>query len=121
VLRLFYSAADAFVTVPWYEPFGITPLEAMACGTPVIGSRVGGIQHTVVHGQTGYLVPPRDPDALAERLSFVLQRPGVRGLLGRAGHRRVRAHFTWARVAELAEAAYLEALAGRRRVPREAA
>src|SRR5262249_58509935 len=60
-LRDYYLAADVFVTTPWYEPFGITPVEAMACGTPVVGAAVGGIRSTVVDGQTGFLVPPRDP------------------------------------------------------------
>src|SRR4051794_24912405 len=60
-LKYYYSAADVFVSVPWYEPFGITPVEAMACGTPVVGSNVGGIKYTVRDGETGYLVPPRDP------------------------------------------------------------
>src|SRR5690606_19942270 len=46
-LKYYYSAADVFVTMPWYEPFGITPLESMACGTPVVGARVGGIKYTV--------------------------------------------------------------------------
>jgi glycosyltransferase involved in cell wall biosynthesis len=63
-----YSAADVFVTMPWYEPFGITPLEAMACGTPVIGSDVGGIKYTVKHGTTGFLVPSQNTDALADCL-----------------------------------------------------
>jgi glycosyltransferase involved in cell wall biosynthesis len=51
VLKYYYSAADAFVTTPWYEPFGITPIEAMACGTPVIGAAVGGIKFTVKESQ----------------------------------------------------------------------
>ncbi|WP_228527160.1 glycosyltransferase [Noviherbaspirillum soli] len=51
-LRDYYSAADVFVTTPWHEPFGVTPLEAMACSVPVIGSAVGGIKHTVVDGRT---------------------------------------------------------------------
>ena len=55
-LKYFYSAADIFVSTPWYEPFGITPLEAMASGTVVIGSNVGGIKYSVVDGQTGFLV-----------------------------------------------------------------
>jgi glycosyltransferase involved in cell wall biosynthesis len=59
-LRTWYSAADVFVTVPWYEPFGITPLEAMACGVPVVGSAVGGIKMSVAEGETGFLVPQRD-------------------------------------------------------------
>ncbi len=52
-LKYYYSAADVFISTPWYEPFGITPLEAMACGTPVIGANVGGIKHTVVDERNG--------------------------------------------------------------------
>jgi glycosyltransferase involved in cell wall biosynthesis len=93
-----YSAADVFVTMPWYEPFGITPVEAMACGTPVIGARVGGIQHSVRDGVTGFLVPPRDVEALAERLLAVLQDETLRRRLGAAGIVRAREHFTWQHV-----------------------
>lgn len=99
-LRDFYVAADVFVTTPWYEPFGITPLEAMACGTVVVGSAVGGIQHTVVDGVTGYLVPPRDPESLAEVLAYLQANPAHAAALGRAGMRRVRSSYTWERVAE---------------------
>ena len=103
-LRTCYAAADVFVTTPWYEPFGITPLEAMACGKPVIGSAVGGIQYSVVDGVTGFLVPPHDPAALAARLGQLQQNPTLAQALGRAGVRRVRSMFTWQRVArELAE------------------
>src|SRR5699024_9529423 len=66
-LRRYYCASDVFVTTPWYEPFGMTPVEAMACATPVIGSDTGGIRYSVRDGETGFLVPPRDPDRLAER------------------------------------------------------
>jgi D-inositol-3-phosphate glycosyltransferase len=59
-LKYYYSAADVFISTPWYEPFGITPLESMACGTPVIGSDVGGIRYTVKDGETGYLVPAKN-------------------------------------------------------------
>lgn len=69
VLRLFYSGADVFVTTPWFEPFGSTRVEAMACGVPVVGADVGGMHSTVVDGQTGYLVPPKAPAALAARLA----------------------------------------------------
>ena len=104
-LRDCYAAADVFVTTPWYEPFGITPLEAMACGTPVIGSAVGGIQYSIVDGVTGYLVPPRDPAALAARLAHLHAHPALAAALGRAGIHRVRTLFTWDRVAgELATA-----------------
>lgn len=98
-LRDWYVAADVFVTTPWYEPFGITPLEAMACGIPVIGSAVGGVQYTVQHGITGYLVAPRDPPALAARLDELRRKPGLGVALGRAGVRRVRTHFSWDEVA----------------------
>ncbi len=98
-LRTVYSAADVFVTTPWYEPFGITPVEAMACGCPVVGAAVGGIQDTVVHGRTGYLVPPNDPVALAERLTQLGAKPALAQRMGRAGLARARRFFTWARVA----------------------
>ena len=88
-----------FVTTPWYEPFGITPLEAMACGRPVVGSAVGGIQHTVVDGVTGFLVPPKDPGALAQRLAQLAANPALGAAMGRAGIRRVRADYTWDSVA----------------------
>jgi D-inositol-3-phosphate glycosyltransferase len=103
-LRACYAAADVFATTPWYEPFGITPLEAMACGKPVIGSSVGGIQYSVVDGVTGFLVPPHDPAALAARLAQLQRNPTLAQALGRAGMRRVRSMFTWERVArELAD------------------
>jgi glycosyltransferase involved in cell wall biosynthesis len=98
-LRDWYLAADVFVTTPWYEPFGITPLEAMACGTPVIGSEVGGVRYTVVHGVTGFLVPPHDPPALAARLLELQRNPALGAAMGRAGVRRVRQLFTWEQVA----------------------
>jgi D-inositol-3-phosphate glycosyltransferase len=110
-LKYYYSAADAFVTVPWYEPFGITPVEAMACGTPVIGSNVGGIKYTVRDGETGYLVPPRDPDRIAERLAHLYQHPKLLSLLSRQAVRRANDLFTWEKVARAAAAVYEEVLA----------
>jgi D-inositol-3-phosphate glycosyltransferase len=98
-LRDWYVAADVFVTTPWYEPFGITPLEAMACGTPVIGSAVGGIGYTVQHGRTGFLVPPEDPPALARRLLLLQCQPALAAAMGQAGVQRVRSQFTWQQVA----------------------
>jgi D-inositol-3-phosphate glycosyltransferase len=98
-LRYYYSAANVFVTTPWYEPFGITPLEAMACGTPVVGTAVGGIKSTVVDGDTGYLVPPNDPEALAEKLAWLERHPQLAQRMGWAGMRRAYQHFTWRNVA----------------------
>jgi D-inositol-3-phosphate glycosyltransferase len=100
LLRYYYSAADVFVSTPWYEPFGITPLEAMACGTPVIGSNVGGIKYTIVDGETGYLVPPKNPLALATKLKLVLEQPRLKAQMGQAGLRRVQDRFTWGVVAQ---------------------
>jgi hypothetical protein len=105
-LAAYYAACDVFVTTPWYEPFGITPLEAMASARPVVGSAVGGIQHSVVDGVTGFLVAPRDPAALADRLDHLQSDPALARAMGRAGARRVRANFTWSRVAEELEAVY---------------
>ena len=102
----YYSAADVFATTPWYEPFGITPLEAMGCGTPVVGAAVGGIKHTVIDGVTGYLVPPHDPAALAERLARFHRNPELARAFGRAGIRHVASRYTWRKVARDIERTY---------------
>jgi glycosyltransferase involved in cell wall biosynthesis len=105
-LREFYAAADVFVTTPWYEPFGITPIEAMACARPVVGADVGGIRYSVVDGKTGFLVPPRDPDSLAERLARLARDPALGERMGEAGFERVHTSFTWSRVAHMLEDVY---------------
>lgn len=105
-LRDYYSAGDVMVTTPWYEPFGLTPLEAMACGLPVIGADVGGIAFTVRHGATGLLVPPQAPDALAAALRVLLADPARRACMGRMGRRRVVEEFSWRVVAERTAALY---------------
>lgn len=93
-------SSDIVVTVPWYEPFGIVPLEAMACGRPIVGSAVGGLLDTIVPGRTGELVPPRDSDTLAETLRRLLDDPIRRAAYGQAGPVRVRDDYRWERVAE---------------------
>ena len=113
-LRFYYGAADVFVTTPWYEPFGITPLEAMACGTPVIGSNVGGIKFSVRDGETGYLVPPHDPQAIAERLHDVLLDPRMRAVFRSQAVRRVHDLFTWRHVTAQIAGLYERLLRGDR-------
>jgi glycosyltransferase involved in cell wall biosynthesis len=92
-------SADVVACVPWYEPFGIVPLEAMACGTPVVASAVGGLVDTVVDGLTGLHVPPRAPGALAAALNRVLGDPRLAAELGAAGLERARARYGWDTVA----------------------
>jgi glycosyltransferase involved in cell wall biosynthesis len=99
LLKLYYSAADAFVATPWYEAFGMTSIEAMACGTPVVASRVGGLQYSVLDERTGFLVPPNDPVALANRLRDVCCSPRLAERLASAGVRRAYALFRWERIA----------------------
>lgn len=106
VLRYYYSAADVFITTPWYEPFGITPLEAMACGTPVIGSNVGGIKFSVLDGETGYLVPPNQPDEIAHRLMHLYNHPALLATLSRQAIRRANDRFTWQKVADTVATLY---------------
>lgn len=109
-LRHYYSAADVFASMPWYEPFGITPVEAMACARPVIGADVGGIKSTVLDGVTGYLVPARDCASLAERLARLQRQPELARAMGEAGRERACEHFTWQRVARQVMAIYRDVL-----------
>ena len=91
-------SADAVVCVPWYEPFGLVPLEAMACGVPVVVSAVGGLVDTVIHGTTGLHVPPRRPDALANTLRELLADPTAGESYGIAGSDRARSRYAWQRI-----------------------
>jgi D-inositol-3-phosphate glycosyltransferase len=99
MLKYYYAAADIFITTPWYEPFGITPLEAMACGTPVIGANVGGIKYSVVDGETGGLVSPNNPDELAAKVMELMADKDMLHQMGLNAIERVNRYFTWANVA----------------------
>jgi alpha-maltose-1-phosphate synthase len=112
-----YSHAAVFVCPSIYEPFGLINLEAMACGTPVVASRVGGIPEVVVDGETGWLVAPGDPAALAGALREALADPGRARRMGEAGRRRVEAQFSWDRIAARTLDVYRDAIADHRRAP----
>ncbi|MCU0302273.1 MAG: glycosyltransferase [Candidatus Nanopelagicales bacterium] len=103
-------SADIMLCLPWYEPFGMVPLEAMACGLPVVGSGVGGLRDTIEDGRTGLLVPPRSPDAAALAVRRLLAAPGLRTAMSEHGPRVAAERYDWARVGQATEAVYLELL-----------
>lgn len=93
-------SADVVACTAWFEPFGTVPLEAMACGVPVVASAVGGLVDSVVHDVTGRLVPPGRPRECAAAVSAILQEDFLRRSLGLAGRDRACARYSWCRVAE---------------------
>jgi D-inositol-3-phosphate glycosyltransferase len=97
-LPALYRSADVVACVPWYEPFGIVPVEAMACGIPVVVAAVGGLADTVIHNVTGVHVPPRQPDEIAAALRRVLADPALCRSLGVAGRARATRHYAMDRV-----------------------
>ena len=113
-LRVLYSHASVFVTPSLYEPFGIINLEAMSCGTPVVGSAVGGIPEIIVDGKTGFLVPlkaksetdfePADPEAfrhgIADKLNLILGDESLAKKLGEASRKRAIDVFSWKSIAK---------------------
>jgi glycosyltransferase involved in cell wall biosynthesis len=101
-----YRSADVLAAAPWYEPFGLTPLEAMACGVPVVGTAVGGLTDTVVDGVTGDLVPPRDPRALGGALRRLVTDDVRRFSYAAAAVDRATQSYSWRRIATRLAAVY---------------
>jgi D-inositol-3-phosphate glycosyltransferase len=99
LLPTYYAAADITVVPSMYESFGLVAVESMACATPVVAARVGGLTTTVQDGVTGYLVPWRDPALYAERLALLLTNPSLRRQMGRNAV-ATAARYDWMRVAE---------------------
>ena len=108
LLPYYYAAAEMVVMPSHYESFGMVALESMAMGTPVIASEVGGLAHLVRDGYNGYLVPSRDPAALAARILDVLECEGCRRRLGRQALLYAQG-FDWSKIVEKMHAAYVEA------------
>ena len=100
--------AMVFAIPSIYEPLGIVNLEAMACGTAVVGSRTGGLPEVVADGQTGLLVPPGEPESLAEALNALIRDPDRAAAMGQAGRKRAVAEFGWAAIAAQTAALYAE-------------
>ncbi|MCC6188141.1 MAG: glycosyltransferase [Anaerolineales bacterium] len=108
----YYAAADAVIMPSHYESFGMVALEAMACGTPVIASEVGGLAYLVRDGETGFHVPDRDPEILSERICDILTDPQLRQALGEQAARHARA-YAWPLIADRILEVYQAVLAGR--------
>lgn len=105
-----YSSSDVFVSSSWYEGFGLPPLEAMACGAPVVTTDSGGINDFAEHGRNALIVPPRDPNKLAEAILKVLNDEQLAKKLVREGIRTVK-KFTWRKTVDKTEKAFSEAMA----------
>ena len=109
-LPAYYNAADVCVVPSWYESFGLVALESMACGTPVIASRVGGLPTIVKDGITGYLVPWRCPEPFADRLDILLNNPVINRSMGEAARSRALT-MGWSAVADRLLSLYRSLLA----------
>jgi len=110
-LQPLYARAAVVVCPSRREGFGVACAEAMAFGRPVVASAVGGLLDLVVHGETGLLVPPRDPAALRTAVGQLIADRELRQRLGAAGRERIRMHFSWAAATDATLAAYESALA----------
>ena len=104
-LPFYYNAADVCVVPSYYESFGLVALESMACGTPVVASRVGGLPTIVHHGHTGYLKSWRCPESFANSVEMILSSAGLQEKMGEAARRRAEA-MGWSQVAEMVEREY---------------
>jgi D-inositol-3-phosphate glycosyltransferase len=109
MLPYYYSAADVLVMPSHYESFGMVALEAMACGTPVVASQVGGLAFLVQDGITGYVVPDGDPDILGERLTNLISDPVLRQRMGEQAAEYARS-YAWERIASQIRSVYESAL-----------
>jgi glycosyltransferase involved in cell wall biosynthesis len=110
LLYYYYCAADVTIIPSYYEPFGMTALEALACGSSVIASRVGGLKTTVREGEVGFQFEAQDPRDLAERIGYLVEHPDVNVRLQRNARPYVERHYSWRAVSQRVAAVYREAL-----------
>ena len=106
------SHSTLFACPSVYEPLGIVNLEAMACGTAVVASKVGGIPEVVADGETGLLVPPDEPEALAESITALTRDRDRAKAMGAAGRQRAQSQFDWGKIAEQTAELYRSVVAG---------
>ena len=109
VKTMYYKAADVFCLPSTMnaESFGIVNLEAMACGVPIVSSTIGGIPAVVRDGENGLLVPPKDSEALADAIIYLLGNEDVREKMGKSGRKKVE-DYSWEKIAEMTEKVYEE-------------
>lgn len=109
-LPVYYGAADVCAIPSFYESFGLVAIEAMACGCPVVASRVGGLRYTVEDGRVGFTVPPNSPADLAHALQRILIDTQLRHRLSQEAAAKVAHHFTWPQIARRMAALYEEVI-----------
>ncbi len=109
-LPIYYAAANVCVVPSHYEPFGLVAIEAMACRTPVVASKVGGLQFTVIPEVTGLLAPPQDEDAFAQAIDRILSNPAWGDHLGQMARQRVELALSWDSVASRLSCLYNQLL-----------
>jgi len=108
-----YHSADVVVNPSLSESFGISVVEGMACGVPVVGTRIGGMCETIIHGTTGMLVEPDSPEDLAQALASILEDSDRARAMGRAGRERAVEHYSWGARAKRLMAVYDRVIGGR--------
>jgi glycosyltransferase involved in cell wall biosynthesis len=109
-LARLYNEAEVLVSPSVYEGFGLPAAEANACGVPVVATTAGAFPEVIAHNETGILVPPGQPEPLADAIESLLRDPARRAQMGEAGVRRINAHFSWRVCAEKTLALYEEVL-----------
>jgi D-inositol-3-phosphate glycosyltransferase len=121
LLTYYYSAADVTAVPSYYEPFGLVPLESMASGTPVVASKVGGMQWTIKDGKTGYLCKPQDPMAFADKIYNLFKHSSIHKHMRENDIERAK-FFSWDSVAEQMSQVYVNTIIEyfyRKEFPRE--